>query len=171
MVNWPRCYFVRRGSRAWFWRRSDSRPIVDHIINLPWFRNQQRGFAPRLQPPLIYQETVARGEPGPMYIECNIHGEEYGYVAATEHGNIAVTDDDGFARLSDWPVGRQKLVLTQGDRERNRQVSSLVLPLAAIGDPGAAGFPAARIDATSTSRCSSGQRAVSAQLVMVKISA
>jgi hypothetical protein len=70
---------------------------------------------PRLEPPLIYQETVARGEPGLVHIECNIHGGEHGYVAVTEHGNIAVTNNEGYARLSEWPIGRQRLVLTHPD--------------------------------------------------------
>jgi hypothetical protein len=110
----PRITVLRAGDTFEI-EATGSRPIIDHNINLAWFNNSQRGFDPSLEPPLIYQETVARGEPGLMHIECNIHDDEHGYVAVTEHGNIAVTNSEGYAGLSDWPIGRQRLVLTHPD--------------------------------------------------------
>ena len=92
-----------------------SRPIGDHNINLAWFNNGQRSFAPRLEPPLVYQEIVARGEPALMHIDCNIHDDEQGYLVVTEHGNVAVTNKDGFTTLSDWPIGEQRLTLIHPD--------------------------------------------------------
>jgi hypothetical protein len=110
----PRITVLRAGDTFEI-EATGSRPIIDHNINLAWFNNSQRGFAPRLEPPLIYQETVARGEPTLMHIECNIHEDEHGYLAVTEHGNLAVTNKDGFATLSEWPIGEQQLTLIHPD--------------------------------------------------------
>ncbi|TWT66603.1 hypothetical protein [Allorhodopirellula solitaria] len=50
-----------------------------------------------------------------MHIKCNIHDDERGYLAVTDHGNIAVTDEGGYARLLHWPIGRQRLVIQHPD--------------------------------------------------------
>ncbi len=110
----PRITVLRAGDTFEI-EATGARPIGDHNINLAWFNNGQRGFTPRLEPPLIYQETVARGEPTLMHIECNIHDEEHGYLAITEHENVAMTNKDGFANLSDWPIGKQRLTLIHPD--------------------------------------------------------
>jgi hypothetical protein len=110
----PRITVLRAGDTFEI-EATGSRPIGDHNINLAWVNNGQRGFAPRLDPPLIYQETVARGEPTLMHIACNIHDDERGYLAVTEHGNVAVTNESGFTTLSDWPIGEQRLTLIHPD--------------------------------------------------------
>ncbi|WP_144054754.1 cupredoxin domain-containing protein [Rhodopirellula europaea] len=110
----PRITVLRAGDTLEI-EAAGSRPVVDHNINVEWFRNEVRGFRSRLDLPLIYQRKVSRDEPALMPIQCNIHDDEHGYLAVTDHGNVAVTDEDGYATLSQWPIGRQKLVVIHPD--------------------------------------------------------
>lgn len=93
----------------------DSRPIVDHNINISWINNSFRGFHDRLQAPLIYRRVVEEEEPVLIPIRCNIHDDECGYFVVTEDGNIAISDANGDAKLLDWPIGEQRVRIEHPD--------------------------------------------------------
>lgn len=94
---------------------TDAQQTADHNIYVEWFNNFYRGFTPRLDPPLLFQRSIDRSEPGLMKIKCNIHDDIVGYLLVTEQGFAAVTDDDGNGVLNKWPAGKQSVNLFHPD--------------------------------------------------------
>jgi plastocyanin len=88
-------------------------------------------------------------KPGPLYVECAVHGWMQGQVVVVDNPYYAVTDDNGKFSIPDLPPGKYQVkisVAAKMDSALNLDLKDLLAaknaPAAAPGAPGAAGAPA-----------------------------
>ncbi len=78
--------------------------LVQHSLNIPFFKNGPLSGLRRPREPLIM--TLTQEEPAPIPVECNIHPWMKAYVVVLDHSFAAVSDSDGNVCIKGLPNDR-----------------------------------------------------------------
>jgi plastocyanin len=97
----PRIVFVQVGDTLKITNPDD----VGHNANLNFFANQAQNIT--IPPKAEKSIKIAKPEPAPIPVDCNIHPWMRAYVVALDHPFAGISDDDGAIEINGLPAGQE----------------------------------------------------------------